>query len=110
MINKYPQTSLAHLSLGQNQVYKQNRKEYLFRPKPKPIPKWFFYFGQAEISAETEISAENRYRNSFGRTLRDSHPFHKMGCYESKVTHLKVLGPNMLSSYEQDLLIQSSLA
>ena len=35
----------------------------------------------------------------------NSHPFHQMGYYESEVTHLKVLGPNMLNSYEQNLLI-----
>ena len=41
----------------------------MFRPIPKPIPKWKIHFGQAEISAKTKILAKNRYRNCFGRTL-----------------------------------------
>ena len=34
-----------------------------------------FQFRPEEISAETEISAKNRYRNCFGRTLSQSQHF-----------------------------------
>ena len=52
-------------------------------------------FGSGSLQTTTDWKLLSTTKNVFH--VRDSHPFHKIGCYESKVTHLKGLGPNMLS-------------